>query len=384
MRVVSTEAALGQIAAAGLAGVALLPGRDDEIRAIVEPDHAVGSHPLRLHAQLRANLALLADLGAELGALWQREGPPDLLIADFVLPVAGAAARRLGIPWWTSHPSCCVIETPDGPPAYLGGWRPGRGPAGRLRDAAGRRLIRGFKHAIHRLHRAQIAALGFPALYRPDGSEAHYSDEQVLAFGLAELEFPRRWPAAVELVGPILYTPPSAAPEPPFVPGRDHVLVTLGTHLRWRKEAMAAAVRRAAAALPGLELHWSNGDLQNERGSPESAGNFHRLAYVPYARDLARYALVVHHGGTGVMYHALRTGVPALVLPVDYDQFDHAARLEAAGVARRLRRPEDLATQVTAALGDAGLRAACRRFQEILAAQEPEERVAEMVEERLG
>lgn len=381
MRVVSTEEAQGQIAAAGLAGVALLPGRDAEIRAIVEPDHAVRSHPFRLHAQVRANLAVLADFRAALRDLW-KAGPPDLLIADFTVPVAGAVARELGVPWWTSHPSCCVIETPDGPPAYLGGWRPGRGPLGRLRDAAGRGLIRSFKRAVHRLHRAQIRDLGFPSIYRPDGSEALYSDERVLGFCLPGLEFPRRWPAAVELVGPVLYTPPSAAPEPPFVPGRDHVLVTLGTHLQWKKEPTVEAVRRAAASLPGIEFHWSDGDVRS--GRRESAGNFHRLGYVPYDRDLPRYALVVHHGGAGVMYHTLRAGLPALVLPVDYDQFDHAVRLEAAGAARRLRRPEDLAGQIAAALGDTGLRAACRRWQGVLEAREPEERVAELVAQRLG
>ena len=139
--------------------------------------------------------------------------------------------------------------------------------------------------------------------------------------------------------------------------------------------------RRAAAALPGIELHWTDGEVRSDRR--ESAGNFHHLGYVSYARDLPRYALVLHHGGAGVMYHTLRAGLPALVFPVDYDQFDHAARLEAAGVARRLRRPEDLAAQVKEALQDEGLRAACRRFQALLAAREPEERVAALVAERL-
>lgn len=376
MRVVSTEEAQGAIAAAGLSGAALLPGRDAEIRAIAEPPHPVGSHPLRLHAQLRANLALLDDFSAGLRALWQGSRP-DLLIADFTLPVAGAVARELGVPWWTSHPSPCAIETPDGPPAYLGGWRPGQGPLGRLRDAAGRGLIRTFKRAVHRLHRSRFRGLGFPALYRPDGSEAVYSDERVLALALPELEFRRRWPAAVELVGPVLYTPPATAPEPPFVPGRRHVLVTLGTHLRWRKEAMAAAVRRAASLLPGIELHWSDGDAQSDRR--ESAGNFHHLGYVPYTRYLGRYDLVVHHGGTGVMYQTLQAGLPALVLPVDYDQFDHAARLEAAGVARRLRQPEDLAAAVKKAIGDTELHAACRRFRPLVVPGAAEERIADRV-----
>lgn len=382
MRVVSTEGVQEQIAAAGLAGVALLPGRDTEIRAIVEPPYAVRSHPLRLHTQLRANLALLGDFRSVLRALWQTGPAPDLLIADFTLPVAGAVARDLGIPWWTTHPSCCVIETPDGPPAYLGGWHPGRGPLGGLRDAAGRRLIRAFKRAVHRLHREQMRDLGVPALYRDDGSEAVYSDDRILGLGLAELEFPRRWPAALELIGPVLYTPPSNAPEPPFVPGRPHVLVTLGTHLTWKKEEFLEVVRQAAAALPGIELHWSDGDVGSNRR--KSTGNFHRLGYIPYARHLDRYNLVVHHGGSGVMYHTLRAGLPALVHPTDYDQFDHTARLEAAGVARRLRRPQNLAAQVKDALADPALRAAAHRFREILATTEPEERVATLVAEHLA
>ena len=66
VRVVSTEEVQGQIAAAGLAGVALLPGRDGEIRAIAEPDHAVGHHPLRLHAQrLIAHIDACLALGLD-------------------------------------------------------------------------------------------------------------------------------------------------------------------------------------------------------------------------------------------------------------------------------------------------------------------------------
>ena len=44
----------------------------------------------------------------------------------------------------------------------------------------------------------------------------------------------------------------------------------------------------AGAAGLDLEIHFSDGDPASHRA--ESHGNFHRLGYVPYARDVARYA----------------------------------------------------------------------------------------------
>ena len=394
VRVLSSEGAQREIAAAGLIGRVLLPGRDAEVRAIVEPAHAVGSHPLRLHRQLRANLGLLGALQDDLRRVWRDDGPPALALADFTLPVVGAVAREFAVPWWTTHPSPCVIETPDGPPAYLGGWSPGHGVAARLRDAIGRATVRVAKRTAHRLHRPTMRALGLDAMYRSDGSETVYSPDRIFALGLEALEFPRRWPAAVEFVGPVRYTPPGLAPPPPFVAGRRHVLVTIGTHLPWMKDTMAAAAEAMARALPDVEVHFSDGRVEQvphartagprgADGGRARAPNFHRLAYVSYARDLPRYALVVHHGGAGVMYHTLAAGLPALVLPLDYDQFDHAARLDAAGVARRLREPGLLTTAVHAALDDAALHAASRRFVATLAASDAPATVAARVRERL-
>lgn len=381
VRVLSTAAARGEIAAAGLPGRTLLAGCDETVAAIVDPPYAVRSNPLRLHAQFRAYLGLFARFHAELTALW-RERRPALVVADFTVPVAGGAAQALGIPWWTTTASPCAIETPDGPPAYLGGLAPRKGAHFRLRDAIGRALVRGFKRSVHRLYREPLSGLGFPAVYRADGSEAVYSAEKVLGLVIAELEFPRRWPAAVELVGPVLYTPPVTVPEPPFAPGRRHVLVTLGTHLGWRKEEVSAAVRAGARALPAVEFHWSDGERASERRV--SDGNFHRLGYVSYARDLPRYDLVVHHGGAGVTAHTLAAGLPAVVSPVDYDQFDVASRLEVAGAALRLRRLAGLPAAVARALADPGPAAAARRLQTTIQAGGTEERIAERVRRRVS
>ncbi|REI36237.1 glycosyl transferase, partial [Xanthomonas oryzae pv. oryzae] len=52
----------------------------------------------------------MAQLGEALQQRW-RERQPDLVIVDFTLPSAGLAAQTMGIAWWTSMLSPCVIDT---------------------------------------------------------------------------------------------------------------------------------------------------------------------------------------------------------------------------------------------------------------------------------
>ncbi len=384
VRILSTELGLTRARAAGFDGEVLLAGCDDAIARIVGGPRATRSNPFALHAQLRANLQLMARMREETAALYRRR-TPDLLIADFTLPIVGMVAREHGVPWWTTHVAPCVVEPWQGAgtPAYVGGWSPRGGLSGRLRDGLGNGLTRWFKRTVHALHRRRFAALGFPQVYRPDGTEAVYSPECVLGLGWPELEFPRRWPPAFHLVGPVVFTPPGHDPALTFAPDRPHVLVTFGTHSGWLKESVAAAVRRAAETLPGVGFHLSDGEPEGEK-KETATGNFRRIPYVPYDVYLPRYGLVVHHGGTGILSACLRHGRPAVVFPVDFDQFDQAARLTHAGLARRLRRLSGLADAVRAALADDDLRERCAAFQARTAAAEPpEERIAAMVRSRL-
>jgi UDP:flavonoid glycosyltransferase YjiC (YdhE family) len=202
-----------------------------------------------------------------------------------------------------------------------------------------------------------LRRIGIESIYRSDGSESAYSNTKILAFGSPAIEFRRQWPSYVRLMPLPLYTPPSGAAAPSFVPGRRHVLATLGTHLKFEKETMAQAVRRLAVRLPECEFHFTDGDLQ--RGIMERDGNFTRLPFVDYQRHLSRYALVIHHGGAGIMYHTLAAGLPAIVHPIDYDQFDHAARLQHAGLAIRVDDQHDLYAAVKHALDDTELARRC-------------------------
>jgi UDP:flavonoid glycosyltransferase YjiC (YdhE family) len=381
VRVLTGAALVPEVSASGLAGHGLLAGAETTIAAIADPPRRVGGNPLRLAAQFRATLDLLDRMRAELRARWAEERPV-LVIADSVLPVAGAVAQEFGVPWWTSTVSPCVIESRSGPPAYLGGWAP-RGDAwGRTRDAAGRALVRMFKCAVWIAHRRRLRALGFDRPYRANGDEAIYSPDAILGLGMAELEFPRAWPAAFRFIGPVLHTPPSPAPPLALEPGATHLLVTFGTQLPWIKGRMAAAAAAIAHELPDAIVHFTDG--RPDAGTAATEKNFRRHAYVPYDRDLARFALVVHHGGTGVMYHCIRAGVPCVVLPADYDHFDHAARIAHAGIGLRARRAAELPELVRRALADARLRENTRRLQRALAAYDPGATLRELFARRFG
>jgi UDP:flavonoid glycosyltransferase YjiC (YdhE family) len=391
VRVISTESAAARIRDTGLQPHSLLAGKDDAVHAIAEPPRAVRGNPLRLNAQLRANLALLGQFQEELRALY-RTTAPDLAIVDFTLPIAGFVARETGVPWWTSLPSPCALETPDGPPTYVGGWLPRHDWFGRVRDAAGRLIVRGFKHAVVRLHYQTIKELGLRGPYREDGTEAVYSPDCILALGLRELEFARQWPKAVRWVGPVRYTPPNLGEPPAFVAGRRHVLVSLGTHLRAHKDRIAAAVEAAARALPDVEFHFTDGrvaaagiaQIETSRGGQ---ANFQRLSFIDYGL-LPRYDLVVHHAGAGILNETIAAGLPAIVLPIDYDQFDNAARLRAAGLAVGLRSLTDLPRAVERALADAetddGAKTIRQRYRDLVLSQPGEERISALVAQHLA
>lgn len=325
VRIISTHGVATSVAAAGLMGLSLHGDYDTPLLEVVNPKYAVGSHPLRLYRQFRHVVGLLKNFADELEHLWLREGTPDLAIADFTLPIVGEVCRRLDIPWWSSLPSPCVLETSDGAPAYCGGLMPAQNAIQHGGHALQRKKVRLFKLAVFWLFRDLIRQTGITRLYRQDGSESTYSPLRILALSEETFEFPRRWPAAVSFIGPALYTPPSQGVAPPFEVNKRHVLVTLGTHLDWHKDAVMQAVIALASTLPEWVFHFTDG--HHCAAESQRQDNVYRVSWVNYDDWLTHYDAVIHHGGAGIMWHCLQKNIPALVYPVDYDQFDHAARL---------------------------------------------------------
>ncbi|MFH5821234.1 glycosyltransferase [Georgenia sp. AZ-5] len=87
------------------------------------------------------------------------------------------------------------------------------------------------------------------------------------------------------------------------------------------------------------------------------------VGWTPLARLLPRTAGLVHHGGIGTLAHAIRAGVPQLIVPFAHDQPDNANRVRALGIAERLDRrrftAERAARALDGLLGDVQVRARC-------------------------
>ena len=377
-RVLSTPTAARATRAAGLPFVPILEGADAAIMEVANGRAHVGRGPRGLVRQFRETLRFLETAQEETRALW-RTSAPDIAIVDSVLPTVGVSARGCGSRWWTSMASLSPTETRTGTPSYLGGWRPGGTPLHALRDRAGRTATRTFKRVVGRLFRGDLERVGFPAVYRQDGTEAVYSDDVILGLGHEAFEFARDWPPAMRFVGCPVGSPiASVAPTPEYVQGKRHLFVTLGTHLHWAKDDAFLRALAVGERLDDWEIHFSRG---NPRGDVhERRGNVVDVAYVPYGEQLARYDVILHHGGAGITYAALAQGVPSLVWPRDFDQFDNAARVVALGAGLRTRGSvRRMVRDVRRLAGDGSFRAAADALSHRFNARSPVDEVSALL-----
>ena len=115
------------------------------------------------------------------------------------------------------------------------------------------------------------------------------------------------------------------------------------TTLGLRAIVVTADPRQLPASLPDTVLH---------------------AAYAPFAALLPRAAAFIHHGGIGSVAQALRAGVPQLIQPMAFDQFDNASRVAQLNAGREIRVRHFQAPQVAQCLqgilGNAAMAASCR------------------------
>ncbi|MGA6164491.1 glycosyltransferase [Amycolatopsis magusensis] len=126
---------------------------------------------------------------------------------------------------------------------------------------------------------------------------------------------------------PVPYSPPESweAPAKPFV------YLTLGTAFG-TTELLTTAITGLAAT--GAHVLVATGRLAPEELG-ELPDHVTARSWVPQAQVLPQAAVVVHHGGSGTTLGALGAGVPQLLLPQGADQFGNADAIHAAGAGIR-------------------------------------------------
>jgi UDP:flavonoid glycosyltransferase YjiC (YdhE family) len=295
-----------------------------------------------------------ADIGHR---LWTRAGEmavplaaqlrayaPDLVLVDTLTRAGAFAAELLRLPWIELIPHHLDDPDPAIPPVGLG-----RSPARtRLRRADDRRIVRlqQRSYALGARQAAAVAtAIGLADVGRP---------VLRLIGTLPALERPRSgWPADAHVVGPTAVDPVAPALTPP---DGDAPLIVVSDSTATGVERSLGEV--ALRALAGLDLRL----VVTSSHLPPARDHAVVIGRGPHAPLLADARLAVGFGGAGFSLKAVAAGVPLVLVPLQGDQREGAARLVDVGAARvlSLRRltPRRLRWAVVRALHDPGARAA--------------------------
>ena len=108
------------------------------------------------------------------------------------------------------------------------------------------------------------------------------------------------------------------------------------------------------------------------------------FGYLPFSEVLPEAALLVYHGGIGTLAQGIHAGVPHLVVPHGYDQFDSGWRIEQLQLGRSIaqaqyrRRPA--ARAIGELLADQDLRRRCRHMAERVDGHSAVSRAADLIE----
>jgi UDP:flavonoid glycosyltransferase YjiC (YdhE family) len=88
------------------------------------------------------------------------------------------------------------------------------------------------------------------------------------------------------------------------------------------------------------------------------------FSYAPLSQLLPYCAALIHHGGIGTCSQALRAGIPQLIQPYAFDQFDNGARIEQLGVgstiSKRAFRSPKIAQDLKDLLTSAKVSTSCK------------------------
>lgn len=260
------------------------------------------------------------------------EADADLLVGSSFALGAFFAAESRGIPYARLHLQPSALRSVGDPPVLAEGtaWMR-RLPAPLIRGLF-RLLDLGLDGKPLRQVNRFRATLGLPP------QRSFYRDVCNGGAGLGGL-FPEwyapaqpDWPTGIRLFGfplePAAEPAPLAEPVERFLAGGEKPVLWTHGSANYHTAEFVRTAERACAQLGvrGIVVAPRIG----ETAAPASPGVL-RLDYAPFDSLFPRCRALVHHGGIGTLSKALRAGLPQLVIPRAYDQFDNAARAERLG-----------------------------------------------------
>jgi len=334
--------------------------------------------------QRGAQATLWAPVWAERIAAELRRKSTDVVVSDFVLLGAIAAAEAAGIPavvLMHTIPSRPV----SGVPPYGLGLLPARGAFGFLRDVLGRAAVDRVHvlNGVPPLNRAR-ALLGLAPLRSP--FEQYDTAERVLVLTSPAFDFGAKLMAPnVRYIGTPIDDAASSLWSPPWSSrdSRPMVLISLST----LEQGQAAIMQRVIDSLAPLDVR----GLVTLGPALESARfmtppNVRLEAFVPHSAVLPHVAAMVTQCGLGTLMKALAHGVPLVCIPLVGDQPDNAARVVAHGAGIRLDRdatPRRISAAIQRVLAEPGFSESARRMAGILAKEDGVRTAVEEIETML-
>jgi UDP:flavonoid glycosyltransferase YjiC (YdhE family) len=256
---------------------------------------------------------------------------PDVAVADILTPAPALAAELEGVPLATLVPHVHPFVG-DGHPVYSIGARIPRTPVGAaLWTRANRRFVQGSLEEGRDQYNETRRRLGLGPL---PWVHTALSRELTMVATLPQLEYPRRWEPWARIVGPLQWEPPGERVEPP--PGRGPVVLIAPSTSQDPEHALLRAGLEGLADAPVRVIATYNG---REPAEPMPVpANAVLVPWLSYAKTMPSCDVVVLHGGHGTLVRALSAGCSVVACPVAGDMNENAARVDWAGVGKRIPR----------------------------------------------
>ena len=302
---------------------------------------------------------------------------PHAVVSDILTLAPTLAAERAGIPLATLIPHIYPVVEP-GLPFFAIGLRPPRTRLGRgvWRYGHRRALAVGLEQGRRDLN-IQRARLDLPPIDRFHGG---ISPDLALVATYPQLEYPRRWPAGVEITGPMTFELPH--PEIELPPGDDPLVLVAPSTAHDSDNHLVRTALAALAEEPVRVVATTN------RVAPQQPidvpANAVLVEWLSYSQLMPAASLVISHGGHGTVARALGAGTPVLVCPIIGDMSETAMRVAWAGAGLslpwRLCRPTPLRWTVQRLLHEPGFTARAEKIAHWGRENDGAARGAELVE----